>query len=95
MGKIHKQYSPSFKAKVALEAIREEEIIVELASRYGVHPTQIKRWKKTATEEMIELFKDGKQKGEEEKNLFIEELYREIGQLKVELDWLKKNLDLS
>ncbi len=96
MGKIHKQYSPSFKAKVALEAIGEEETILELASRYGVHPTQIKRWKKTATEQMIELFKDGRQKGvgEKEKNLFIEELYRKIGQLKVELDWLKKNLDL-
>ena len=88
MGKIHKQYSPSFKAKVALEAIREEETIVELASRYSVHPTQIKRWKKTATDEMLELFKDGRQKGEgeKEKNLFIEELYREIAQLKVELD---------
>ena len=95
MGKIHKQYLPSFKAKVALEAIREEETIVELASRYQVHPTQIKRWKKTASEEMIELFKDGKQKGgEKEKNLFIEELYREIGQLKVELDWLKKKSGL-
>ncbi|KKK50635.1 hypothetical protein LCGC14_3123060 [marine sediment metagenome] len=43
MGKIHKQYSPTFKAKIALEAIREEETIVELASRYQVHPTQIKR----------------------------------------------------
>ncbi len=43
MGKIHKQYSPSFKAEVALEAIGEEETIVELASRYGVHPTEIKR----------------------------------------------------
>jgi len=92
MGKIHRQYSPSFKAKVALVAIREEETIVELASRYGVHPTQIKKWKKTATEEMLKLFKNGRQKGarEKEKNLLIEELYREIGQLKVELDWLKK-----
>jgi len=97
MGKIHKQYSPSFKAKVALEAIKEEETIVELASKHQVHPTQIKRWKKTATDEMVELFKNGRQKGvrEKEKNLFIEELYREIGQLKVELDWLKKNLDLE
>jgi len=87
MGKIHRQYSPTFKAKVALEAIKEEETVIELASRYGV-----KRWKKTATDGMIELFKDGRQKGvgEKEKNLFIEELYREIGQLKVELDWLKK-----
>jgi transposase len=92
MGRIHKQYSPSFKAKVALEAIREEETIIELASRYGVHPTQIKRWKKTATEEMIEVFKDGRQKGvgEKEKNLFIEEPYRQIGQLKVELDSSQK-----
>ena len=92
MGKIHRQYSPSFKAKVALEAIREEETIIELASRYQVHPTQIKRWKKTATEKIVELFKNGRQKEvrENEKNLFIEELYRKIGQLKVELDWLKK-----
>ena len=81
MGKIHRQYSPTFKAKVALEAIKEEETIIELASRYGVHPTQIKRWKKIATEEIVELFKDARQKGvgEKEKNLFIEELYREIG----------------
>ena len=92
MGKIHRQYSPSFKAKVALAAIKEEETIVELATRYSVHPTQIKKWKKFATEQMLELFKNGRQKGqgEKEKNLFIEELYREIGQLKVELDWLKK-----
>ena len=92
MGKIHRQYAPTFKAKVALAAIREEETIVELASRYGVHPTQIKKWKKMATEQMLELFKNGRQKKvrEKEKNLLIEELYREIGQLKVELDWLKK-----
>jgi len=90
MGKIHKRHSPSFKAKVALEAIREEETVTELASRYGVHPTQIKRWKKAAAEGMIELFTDRRGKREEEKSLLIEELYREIGQLKVELDWLKK-----
>lgn len=90
MGKIYKRYSPSFKAKIALEAIKEEETVTELASRYGVHPTQIKRWKKTATEGMIELFTGRREKKEKEKNLLIEELYREIGQLKVELDWLKK-----
>jgi len=78
MGKIHRQYSASFKAKVALEAIKEEETIVELASRYQVHPTQIKRWKKIAIEKMIELFNDGNQTSEKEKNLFIEELYKEI-----------------
>ena len=55
------------------------------------HPTQIRRWKKAALEGMTELFRDGKGKEVEEKNLLIEELYREIGRLKVELDWLKKS----
>ena len=90
MGKIHRQYLPSFKAKVALKAIRDEETIVELATRYGVHPTQIKKWKKTAVEGIIELFTDRKKTRNKEKNLFIEELYRQIGQLKVELDWLSR-----
>lgn len=90
MGKIHKQYSPSFRARVALEAIKEEETVAELAARYGVHPTQIKRWKKIAAEEMIELFTDKRGKREKEHHLLVEELYRQIGQLKVELDWLKK-----
>ena len=86
MERIRKKYPPAFKAKVALEAIKEEETMAELASKYGVHPTQIRRWKKAATEGMTELFRDGKGKEVEEKNLLIEELYRKIGQLKVELD---------
>ena len=53
-------------------------------------PLEIRRWKKAATEGMTELFRDGKGREVEEKNLLIEELYREIGRLKVELDWLKK-----
>ncbi len=57
MGKTHKQYSPTFKAKIALEAIKEEETIIEVASRYGVHPTQIKGWKKTATGKLLSFLK--------------------------------------
>jgi len=53
-------------------------------------PLEIKKWKKMATEGMTEFFTDRKKKRDEEKNLLIEELYRQIGQLKVELDWLKK-----
>lgn len=90
MGKIHRQYPPSFKAEVALEAIKEEKTSSELASKYGVRPTQIKRWKKIAMDGIIQLFTDGRQKQDEEKNLLIEELHREIGQSKMELDWLKK-----
>ena len=95
MANIRKKYPPSFKAKVALEAIRGEKTSAELASQYQVHPSQIRKWKSMALNGMIELFTDNGQKRDKEKDLFIEELYKEIGQLKVELDWLKKNLDLS
>ena len=95
MGKIRKQYPPSFKAKVALEAVKEEKTSAELASEYGVHPSQIKKWKKIAADGIMELFTDRRQRRDKEKNLLIEELYREIGQLKVELDWLKKKSGLA
>lgn len=95
MGNIRKQYPPSFRAKVALEAIRGERTCAELASEYQVHPTQIKKWKRTAVEGISELFTDRKRRGDKEKNLLIEELYRQIGQLKVELDWLKKKFGFT
>jgi len=75
MARIRKSYSPAFKAKASLEAIKEEETIAEIASRYGIHPVQIRRWKKVAIEKMIEFFTDGKGKQIKEKNLLIEELY--------------------
>ena len=90
MANMRKQYPPSFRAKVALEVIRGERTCAELASEYQVHPTQIKTWKKTAAQGIIELFTDRKKPKDREKSLLIEELYRQIGQLKVELDWLKK-----
>ena len=96
MGNIRKKYPPSFRAKVALEAIREEKTSAELASKYGVHPSQIRKWKRIAKSGIIELFTDNRQKRDKEQNMLIEELYKQIGQLKVELDSsLKKNLDLS
>lgn len=94
MGNIRKKYPPSFKAKVALEAIREEKTSAELASQYEVHPSQIRKWKRIAMSGIIELFTENRQKRDKEKNLLIEELYREIGKLKVELDWLKKKSGL-
>ncbi|MBA7640670.1 hypothetical protein ES703_48341 [subsurface metagenome] len=79
MGNIGKQYPPSFRAKVALEAIRGERTCAELASEYQVHPTQINKWKRTAVEGISELFTDRKKKKDDHKNLLIEELYRQIG----------------
>ena len=56
MERIRKKYPPAFKAKVALEAIKEEKTMAELASRHGVHPTQIRRWKKAVLEEEAKDF---------------------------------------
>ena len=94
MGNIRKKYPPVFKAKVALEAIREEKTSAELSSKYKVHPGQIRRWKSIATEGIRESFMDKRQKRDKDKDMLIEELYKQIGQLKVEVDWLKKKSGL-
>ena len=95
MGTMRKKYPVAFKAKVALEAIKEEKTSAELASQYGVHPAQIRRWRKTVKDGVNGLFTDNHQRKDKEKNLLIEELYKEVGQLKVELEWLKKKCGLG
>jgi transposase len=90
MARMRKRYDGAFKAKVALEAIRGERTIAEIASDTGVHPNQIGKWKKQALEELPDLFSDGRKKREESSEELESELYKQIGQLKVELDWLKK-----
>jgi transposase-like protein len=80
-----------FKAKVALEAVKGVKTVSQLASEYGVHPNQIGDWKKHLLSQLPELFerKTGRKDGKEPEVL-VEQLYSEIGRLKVELDWLKK-----
>jgi transposase-like protein len=80
----------AFKARVALEAIKGEKTLAEIASFYKVHTTQISRWRKKALEGLKEIFADSKDNGARESEELQEELYKEIGRLKVELDWLKK-----
>jgi transposase len=87
-------HDSAFKARVALEAIKGVKTMAEIASTYKVHPTQINRWRKIALEGMKESFTDPKDKGAREAEEIQDELYKEIGQLKVELDWLKKKSDL-
>jgi transposase-like protein len=89
MTTTRKQYSPKFKARVAIEAIRGEKTLSQLGSHFKVHPMQIAKWRKSAVEQLPELFVDGRTKArnsEADSNA----LYEEIGRLKVELDWLKK-----
>ena len=90
MGLKRKGYDAAFKARVALEAIRGERTIAEIASETGVHPNQISKWKKQALEELPEIFSSRKKNHREQSEELESELYKQIGQLKVELDWLKK-----
>jgi len=83
-----KNHSPAFKAKVALEAIREEMTMAELAKKYGVHPTQIGTWKRAAIDNMATAFsKRGRDPGRVDEAQ-IEKLHSKIGQLVVERDFL-------
>jgi len=91
---MQKTYDTVFKAKVALEALKGEKTIAEIASQYKVHPTQINKWKKLVLERLPELFNSKIKKKELEAEQLQAELYQQIGQLKVELDWLKKKSKL-
>lgn len=94
MSKIRKTHSATFKAKVALEAIKGEKTNAELSSLYSVHPTQIGLWKKKLMDEMSEIFSDKRAKNDSEQSELVSDLYKEIGQQKVKIDWLKKKIGL-
>ena len=89
---MRKRYSASFKAKVALEAVKGDKSLAELASRYDVHPTQIGLWKKALVAGMPDIFGDKRRKKEEGEAVEKAKLFEEIGRLKIELDWLKKKV---
>lgn len=90
-----RNHSAAFKAKVALAAIKGDKTIAELASEYEVHPNQITQWKRKLLESMPELFSRSRQREKEKQDELTEHLYQQIGQLKVELDWLKKKSGLD
>lgn len=88
--KQRRRLSAEFKAKVALEAVKEQQTLAELAKRYKVHPTQISTWKKQLIDNSSGVFADGSKRGDTEHQELIDLLYRKIGQHQIELDWLKK-----
>ena len=88
---MRKRYDATFRAKVALEAVKGEKTLAELSSAFGVHPNQNSKWRRQLLEMLPELFTDRRKKKDIDQEELISELYRQIGQLKVELDWLKKN----
>ncbi len=89
-----RQFSTDFKAKVALEAIRGELTLAEIAQKYQVHPNMIAGWKRRLTEDAASLFVRGKTDHDKNSEARIKELHAKIGQLTVEQDFLKKDLEL-
>ena len=93
MKESRKRHSPSFKAKVALETMKGEETVAQIAARYEVHPNMVTKWKKALQDEAVSLFgQDHLRKKQEDENL-IARLYQQIGQLKVERDFLENVLN--
>jgi transposase-like protein len=92
---VRRRHSGEFKARVALEAIKGQRTVNEIAAVYGVHPVQVTQWKKQAVEELPQALAD--RRSREARSIEEERarLFQEIGQLKVELDWLKKRTGLT
>ena len=91
MSNKRKRYNPEFKAKVALAALKNEETMSELAARFGVHPTMIAAWKRTLLDGAPDIF-DKNQKNKKQAEEHVDELYRQIGRLQVERDFLSRKL---
>lgn len=91
MKESRRQHSPAFKARIALEAIKGEATIAQLASRFEVHPSQVRKWKKQMEDGAAGVFGDDRPEKKDDQAL-IAQLYQQIGQLKVERDFLDKAL---
>ena len=90
MKRTRRKFTGAFKAKVAIEALKERESLAELSKHYEVHPNIITKWKKEFLENSAQVF--DQQSKETEKEIDIDKLYAKIGQLEIENDFLKKNL---
>jgi transposase len=95
MKRRRRQYSADWKAKVALEAIKGQRTVQEIASHYEVHPTLVTHWKKQLLEGAAEIFSNGRRAAADAEEELKAELYQQIGKLQVEVDWLKKKSGLS
>ena len=92
MARTRRRFSAALKARVALEAIRGQRTVAELAGEHQVHPNQISQWKKQLLDASEGMFADRRLKQDQQRQELIDQLYQQIGQLKVEADFLKKKL---
>ena len=92
MKQNRRKHSPSFKARVAMEALKGEETIAELANRFEVHPGQIRKWRNSLAEGAAGIFGGEQNHKKKGADILIPQLYQQIGQLKVERDFLENAL---
>ena len=90
MANIRKHYTAQQKATIALAALKGQQTLNEIASDFGVHPVQVAQWKKQLVDEAAHVFATARDRAAVDTEQLLARLYQEIGQLKVEVDWLKK-----
>ena len=90
MSRKRRVFGGAFKARVALAAVRGDKTTAQLASEYEVHASQVATWKQQLLDQAVELFEDGRHKSREESAANEQQLYEQIGRLKMENEWLKK-----
>jgi transposase len=83
-------FGGAFRAKVALAAVKGDKTLAQLAEQFQVHPNQVSTWRKELIERAAQLFEDGRRRKPDDSLVSQEELYEQIGRLKMEVDWLKK-----
>jgi len=92
MKKSRRKFTQKFKAKVALEAVKGEKTVAQIASEFKVHPNQVSDWKKRLLSGASELFERGSQSATKTEEELTAPLYEEIGRLKMDVKWLQKKL---
>ena len=95
MGRMRRKFSAEFKSKVAVAAIKGDRTLAELATQFQVHPHQVTAWKSQALGVLPEVFARKRDQDQAQRAQLLDELYGQIGRLKVELDWLKKKAGLD
>jgi transposase len=90
-----RRFSPAFKAKVAIEAIKGQHSISEISARHEIHPNVVVQWKRALLDHAENAFVGSHSRAKTDDETLRSQLYQQIGQLKVELDWLKKKAGLS
>jgi transposase len=94
MGTVRRTHSPAFKKQVVLALLKEDKTRAEIASQFGIHPALADKWKVVALANLEKLFAEKYDKERIRDKALIDELYRQLGQLKYELSWLKKKMGL-